>query len=251
MTVGRYFAVPEGWRPPRDSTVRVAARLQRRPLVVERNFGKGRVMAFLTTAAPTWNNWARNPSFVVAMQDLQAYLSAAAGRRASRGWLARRWSCDWTRPFISRRSVHPARSGRRTAQLRQCHAVRGRHFGRIAGRHRFERLLRGAACADRRRRGDAPLCRQRRSGRGRFDRANGPQLAARPGRASSTSSSRPRPCNRRPGGLAGYNLSEALLCGLVLLLLVEQIVAWSASYHPRAASGLGGRRGDMTGRFSL
>ena len=44
--------------------------------MVERSFGKGRVVAFLTTAAPTWNNWARNPSFVVAMQDLQAYLAS-------------------------------------------------------------------------------------------------------------------------------------------------------------------------------
>ena len=53
VTVERYFAVPEGWRPPRDSTVRVAARLRNgAPLVVERSFGKGRVMAFLTTAAP-------------------------------------------------------------------------------------------------------------------------------------------------------------------------------------------------------
>ena len=93
VTVERYFAVPDGWRPPPDSTVRVAARLRNgAPLVVERSFGKGRVVAFLTTAAPAWNNWARNPSFVVAVQDLQAYLVAAAGRRASRGWSARRWN---------------------------------------------------------------------------------------------------------------------------------------------------------------
>ena len=80
VAVERYFAVPQGWRPPPDSTVRVAARLRNgAPLVVERSFGKGRVMAFLTTAAPTWNNWARNPSFVVVVQDLQAYLSQRPG----------------------------------------------------------------------------------------------------------------------------------------------------------------------------
>ena len=54
------------------------------PLVLERRFGKGRVMAFLTSAAPTWNNWAQNPSFVVAMQDLQAYLSQRSAAAASR-----------------------------------------------------------------------------------------------------------------------------------------------------------------------
>ncbi len=76
VSVERYFAAPKDWRPPPDSTVRVAASLRNgAPLVVERSFGKGRVMAFLTTAAPAWNNWARNPSFVVAMQDLQAYLA--------------------------------------------------------------------------------------------------------------------------------------------------------------------------------
>ena len=32
--------------------------------------------------------------------------------------------------------------------------------------------------------------------------------------------------------LAGYNLGEAILYGLVLLLIGEQILAWSASYHP-------------------
>ena len=80
VAVERYFAVPQGWRPPSDSTVRVPARFRNgAPLVVERRFGKGRVVAFLTTAAPTWNNWARNPSFVVVVQDLQAYLSQRSG----------------------------------------------------------------------------------------------------------------------------------------------------------------------------
>ena len=35
------------------------------------------------------------------------------------------------------------------------------------------------------------------------------------------------------GELAGYNLGEAILYALVLLLIGEQILAWSASYHPR------------------
>ncbi len=43
--------------------------------------------------------------------------------------------------------------------------------------------------------------------------------------------------------LAGYNLGEAILYLLVLLLIGEQILAWSASYHPRrlaAAAPQGG-----------
>ncbi|RMF87317.1 MAG: hypothetical protein D6741_20710 [Planctomycetota bacterium] len=45
------------------------------PLVYEYPLGNGRVIVFLTTAAPVWNNWARgNPSFVITMLELQRYL---------------------------------------------------------------------------------------------------------------------------------------------------------------------------------
>lgn len=72
-----YMAVPKSWSPPADSGTRVLARLRNgAPLAVERKFGEGRVVAFTTTAAPTWNNWARNPSFVVAMLEMQSYLAS-------------------------------------------------------------------------------------------------------------------------------------------------------------------------------
>ena len=46
------------------------------PLVVEKSFGKGRTVTFLTTAAPIWNNWGRgSPSFVVVMLELAAWLA--------------------------------------------------------------------------------------------------------------------------------------------------------------------------------
>ena len=79
VAISRYFGVPgrEEWPAEVDSTTGVIASLRNgAPLVLERSFGKGRVVVFLTTAAPEWNNWARNnPSFVVAMLDLQAFLS--------------------------------------------------------------------------------------------------------------------------------------------------------------------------------
>jgi hypothetical protein len=69
---------PANWQPPVDAAVQVPARLRNgSPLLVERTFGAGRVMVCTTTAAPLWNNWARNPSFVVTLLELQAYLSAA------------------------------------------------------------------------------------------------------------------------------------------------------------------------------
>ncbi len=37
----------------------------------------GTVVVFLTTAGPVWNNWAANPSFVIGMLELQAYLASS------------------------------------------------------------------------------------------------------------------------------------------------------------------------------
>lgn len=80
VNVHQYLAPPAAWRPDPDSGTRVIARLRdRSPLVVEKTLGKGRVVAFLTTAAPIWNNWATGPSFVVITLKLQSHL-AAAGR---------------------------------------------------------------------------------------------------------------------------------------------------------------------------
>ncbi len=44
----------------------------------------GRVVVFLTTAGPVWNNWAANPSFVIGMLELQTYLASSRGTDAGR-----------------------------------------------------------------------------------------------------------------------------------------------------------------------
>ncbi|MCA9225506.1 MAG: BatA domain-containing protein [Planctomycetales bacterium] len=80
VTVERYFRTAETWEPAEQSTTQVIASLRnRQPLAVESTFGEGRVVAFTSTLAPQWNNWATNPSFVVVLLNLQSYL-AASGR---------------------------------------------------------------------------------------------------------------------------------------------------------------------------
>jgi hypothetical protein len=80
ITVEQYLRPPINWKPAPDSTVQIPASLRNdMPLVVERKFGEGRVMAFLTSVEPGWNNWGNDPSFVVVALKLQSYL--AAGRR--------------------------------------------------------------------------------------------------------------------------------------------------------------------------
>jgi hypothetical protein len=77
VKIDKYLSPRLSWTPDPDSTVSVLARLRnRQPLVVERRFGEGRVVTFLTTLAPNWNNWANDPSFVVVLLKLQSYLAS-------------------------------------------------------------------------------------------------------------------------------------------------------------------------------
>ncbi len=75
VKIDKYLVV-ENPTAESESTKTLATLRGGNPLVVEKSFGKGRTVSFLTTAAPIWNNWARgNPSFVVVMLELAAWLS--------------------------------------------------------------------------------------------------------------------------------------------------------------------------------
>lgn len=83
VTVDYYFAVPDDWKVPDDGSTGVLAQLRNNaPLVVEKRFGKGRVVAHLTklstgdTPLGRWTNWSLNPVFPVLANELVAYLSA-------------------------------------------------------------------------------------------------------------------------------------------------------------------------------
>ncbi len=83
VMVDYYYAVPNDWTPPTDGSVNVLARLRNdAPLVVEKKFGKGRVVAQLTklstgdTPLGRWTNWSLNPIFPMLANELVAYLSA-------------------------------------------------------------------------------------------------------------------------------------------------------------------------------
>lgn len=73
ILVSRYFTLDEQRRKPTAETI---ARLRNgHPLALEVPYERGKVVVFLTTAAPIWNNWARgNPSFVVTLLELHGYL---------------------------------------------------------------------------------------------------------------------------------------------------------------------------------
>ncbi|MDR1477351.1 MAG: BatA domain-containing protein [Planctomycetaceae bacterium] len=76
VKIEKYLAVSQP-KNQKIENITVLANLRNgQPLVVEKNFGNGKVITFLTSVAPVWNNWGKgNPSFVVVMLELAASLA--------------------------------------------------------------------------------------------------------------------------------------------------------------------------------
>lgn len=242
VIVERYFAVPAGWQPEADSGVRVIAHLRNgAPLVLEKTFGRGRVVAVLTTAAPSWNNWARQPSFAVSMLDLAAWLlgSQPAGEAVAVGApLEVRLEASAYQRRV--RFLPPAEQSAASATSQAQPTAEGTLKASFeatdaAGIYRVELAhLDGSAETrhfavnvdpsegDLAHLGAAELASRLTDVKYRYLRAGGFEYDV--------------------GDAAGYDLSEAMLYGLVVLLIGEQLLAYSAGYHPRAA-----RRGAQGG----
>ncbi len=74
--VKKYFALAKDWNIKSDPAVRVIMRLRNgAPLLVEKNFGRGRVMVLLTSLSSDWNNWYDEFSFTPFVRNLVPYLS--------------------------------------------------------------------------------------------------------------------------------------------------------------------------------
>ncbi len=238
QTVGvrKYFAVRENWTPPPDSTVRVAARLRNgAPLVVERSYGKGRVVVFLTTAAPTWNNWASNPSFVVIAQDLAAYLTSRPGAAdSSLVGAPIELKLDAAKYQAPVRFTLPDDAPEPTATLNAEPAADGKLTATLFATDQsgfYEAMLTRSNNATEMRRYAVNVD----PAEGDLAALDGPQLATR---LEGVKYRFEQAATYQTAGddQSGSNLGEAILFGLILLLIGEQVLAWSAGYHPAPVS---------------
>jgi hypothetical protein len=242
ISIERYFAVSPEWRPAADSTVRVLARLRGgEPLVVERRLGKGRVVAFLTTAAPAWNNWASNPSFVPLVLDLHAYLTDKEGEpRSSVVGAPLQVSVDPARCLPAVRFAAPegaavpattitasrGADGTLTATFLDTD-VAGFYEARLAHADNTVETRRFAVNVD--------------PAEGDLQIINGRQLASRL-EGVKYQYAEAATFQAAASDAAGYDFTEPILYGLILLLIGEQILAWSASYHPSRRAATEGRQ---------
>ena len=254
VNIETYMAVDQTQRAelnkkPDDSdqkkpAIEVLARLRGgSPLVVESTFGKGHVITMLSTVAPTWNNWARgNPSFVVTMLELQTYLSRRPHETISHQVgkpLVVELDADAYRGTV--RFDAPETKERRSTEIMSTVDATRTDDGRwIASFDQTERAgvyriqlttskdldeLRKTAINVDPSEGDLRLF-----GKERLDST----LSGVPFQYAQASH-----FEADSSDAGGTNLQEAVLALLVVMLIGEQLLAWSCSYHPphRAKGG--------------
>lgn len=231
VRVDRLMAVDRSFEPAEGSGLRRLLSLRTgAPLLLEQPFGEGLVAVALTTAAPEWNNWARgNPSWVVVMLELESHL--AQGRRAAASATVGdpieivlqdgldEPQVDFVVPpddSVIHLEAERGSEGELAATLRET-GVAGLYAARWRQQDGVEQTRVIAVNVDPAE-GELTTVTQ-----DQLDRV----LAGVPytiERAESMQEDREN--------LAGASLTTPLLYLLVILLLLEQVVSYSASYHP-------------------
>ncbi|HEX4128566.1 MAG TPA: BatA domain-containing protein [Pirellulales bacterium] len=230
VTIERFMLVAKDWQPPADSSVRVLATLRNgSPLAIERRFGTGRVLALLTTAGPAWNNWARNPSFVVTLLQMQAWLGAASVQQVSLPVGSPLVvKLDPTRYDARAQFTPPADSGLPPTALDLTAGPEGleARYTDTGFAGIYEAQLTETNGRNEARRWALNVDPEE----GNLATLDATQLAARLPKLHYTFHDAARFVSA-PRDAAGSNLSDLLLYALVALLVGEQALAYAASYH--------------------
>ena len=79
VRIDTWIPVADDWvrddNQRKDDVSTIAYLPGREPFAFERRIGKGRVVAFLTSAGPMWNDWTKNPSVVVFHLELVKHIA--------------------------------------------------------------------------------------------------------------------------------------------------------------------------------
>ncbi len=252
IRIGQYHMTRFGWQPPVASEIRVIARLRNgQPLVVERTFGRGRVVATLTTLAPTWNTWAMEPTFVVFLLELQAYLQqpkmaaegeTLVGRPIEFIWDQSEYQRDVVLTYSPDRGASRADGSAASVQDRSARLVKTRVV-EANGTIRWGSLTDDSQTTEQSGLYETWLAGH--DGVYGVDRqaVNVDPVESDLAIASSETMVESLPTKHlqmlSAADLAEtaatpqtFSLAQSLLVGLVILLLVEQLLSYSASYHP-------------------
>jgi hypothetical protein len=88
VKIDSYLPVADSWitddNDRRDGVSTIAVLRTKQPLVFEHRLGEGRVVTSLTSAGPSWNTWARNPSYVIYQLELAKFVSRSESTHQGR-----------------------------------------------------------------------------------------------------------------------------------------------------------------------
>jgi len=250
--IQRYATVSDDWIKDdqrRGDQVRTLAWLRNRaPLIVERTLGAGRIVACLTTADPAWNDWARNPSYVVFQLELLKYVA-----RQDRGLPVRlvgeplRIEIDPAMYLETLEITAPATEGERTTRLQAAPEAADLKPDNDAPSPGTVTVTLVAEFRDT----DEPgiyqlqLLNQAQTAERKLLAFNVPSaesdlllvttanLRKRIGNATGVQIQEPGQFQWLQGEEAGSEIRQWLLWALLGLLLGEQFLAYRMSYHPR------------------
>ncbi len=254
IRIRRYLDSPELWKPPADSTIEVLARLRnRKPLIVQRQFGDGRVVAFLTSVTPDWNNWALEPSFIVVALQLQSFISnrTVSEDRLIGGPLQVQVDAQRYRPGITFVAPVASRTAERQIEMtaKPVASDDSPLLSAVLGIDPQTRALDGqtdlSGIYEARLRSLDGLPNRRRYAlnvntiESDLTLPDEQQLreSMAPVQVVITDADQ---LLYETDTQAGYSWSYILLWVLIGMLLIEQILAYSASYHPKKLASVGG-----------
>ncbi len=127
--VKQYFGIAKDWDAKKNLGVRVIMRLRNgAPLLVEKSFGRGRVMVLLTSLSEKWSNWVKaeeqGSAFLAFIQNMVAYLSRRRPPTVSCGWATQKQFS-----YLRRHTSPPSASRAQAAMLRPPRLRPGRPLG--------------------------------------------------------------------------------------------------------------------------
>ena len=241
MMIDYFYAVPDQWTPPDDGSVQVLARLRNgEPLVVEKQFGEGRVVTQLTklstgdTPHGRWSNWSLNPVFPVLANELVSYLSAKRNSdplyKVGDDLVANAAEGTYEPTFRFLLPSEPATNGKSRPEVSiDATPAAGQLTARlddVAASGVYEVQLQPLAGGVERR----VLAVNVPAEEGDLALAERPDLARQ---LAGVDYQLHDVSDMALGAqqLAGFQMSDALLAALVAMLIVEQLLAYLASYH--------------------
>jgi hypothetical protein len=236
-----YYAVDRGWSAARASEVRTIATVRgQAPLVLEKSFGEGRVVAFLTKLSPErttlgrWNNLVGNPMFPVMAMEAASYLSAPRRtppeRTVGEPLTIAVPESDFAPEFVVT-SLAAATPVNLTQEMSlAARPVEGQLVATLANTDSsgiYEVRLTGRDGAE----SSEAYAVNVPNGEGDLRTIGRSQLESKLEGISHTFHWADAFAQRNTT-LAGFQLSDTLLYTLIGLLFCEQLLAYSASYHP-------------------